>query len=511
MKSIEHKILQRYQYRLQLYRQGWNINYNESPEEKQARINRAKHDFAFFVRHYLSHYTIDPETHQHIPSPDFHIKTANLIKRHKNIKIFLRWGRGLGKSVLADLIIPLWLWINDQISYMVLIGNNQDKAQILLSDLQWEFENNELIKYDFGEQIKFGSWEKGYFITQNGFVAKALGMGQDTRGLRYKSRRPDYIVADDLEDKDTLKNPRIQDQLADWLLTAVIPTMDGATRRFIFAGNRFAPRMIQTVLEEKTKGWTLSQVNAYDPTTYEPAWKEKYSPDYFRKVEQEIGRIAAMAEFNNRPHTEGKIFTQEQIIFLDNYPRLNQFKAIVGHWDVAYSGKNDYNAVRVWGLYDNAFYYIDGFVRQAKMEDAVRWMASFQCSLSPTVSVRWQFEAQFWNDAVWDVITYIENEMQLRLNIVKTDPPRRKKFDRILRLQAYYQNKKIFYPAKKQNDPDLLEGLEQLFGIEPGYRTHDDAPDADEQAIAWLEHFLDRNHTPIITGSYKRNLKRRII
>jgi phage terminase large subunit-like protein len=286
--------------------------------------------------------------------------------------------------------------------------------------------------------------------------------------------------------------------------------MDGARRRFIFAGNRFAPRMIGTVLEEKTKGWIVNQVNAYDPTTYQPVWKEKYSPDYYKNLEQEIGRLSAMAEYNNRPHTEGKIFTADQIIFLDHYPRLNQFRAIVGHWDVAYSGRNDYNAVRVWGLYNNDFYYIDGFVRQAKMEDAVRWMCNFQQSLPPTVRIRWQFESQFWNDAIIELIERIEKQLNCRLNIIKVDTPRTKKLERILRLQAYYQNKKIFYPAKKRNDPDLLEGLEQLYGIEPGYRGHDDAPDADEQAISWLENYLDRHRTPIITGSYIRNQKRRL-
>jgi hypothetical protein len=33
-------------------------------------------------------------------------------------------------------------------------------------------------------------------------------------------------------------------------------------------------------------------------------------------------------------------------------------------------------------------------------------------------------------------------------------------------------------------------GIQQLKGIEPGYKTHDDSPDADEQAITKLSTYV---------------------
>jgi len=53
-------------------------------------------------------------------------------------------------------------------------------------------------------------------------------------------------------------------------------------------------------------------------------------------------------------------------------------------------------------------------------------------------------------------------------------------------MHPYYQNGRIYYNAKEKANNDMQVGLAQLFGIEPGYRTHDDAPDADEQAISDL-------------------------
>lgn len=509
MNKVNKIALESYQSKIEHFKTGSGIRLDESREEQIARISRAKRDFAYFVEFYLAHYITDPDTEEIVKSADFQIYIAKKVKREKRIKAILRWGRAQAKSVIADVFIPLWLWINDDIRYMVIIGNNFDKGQILQADLQAELEGNPHIAHDFGSQKVYGSWEKGYFRTKNGFVCKAIGMGQDVRGLRMKNLRPDYIVADDLEDKDTLRNPKKQDEIAQWILTSVLPTMDGSRARFILANNLFAPRMIQTVLEEQRPNWFIHTINAYNPVTYEPRWKEKYTADYWRLVEEEIGRISALAEYCNRPHKEGKIFKEEHVIWLKEFPKLNQFKAIVAHWDVAYSGNNDYNAVRIWGLYDNKFYYIKSFVRQTKMKEPVQWMCDVEKELPKTVSIHWQFESQFWNDAVLDTIKLVEEKNNIQLNLSKIDTPKSKKYDRIVKMEPYYQNRRIFYSAKMKGDPDTQEGNEQLFGIEPGYRTHDDAPDADEQAIRYLEQFIRRNKSVHKSGLYNNKNKRR--
>lgn len=503
---------ERFKARYERYKNGAISNLNETAEEKAARIERGKKNFKFFVEYYFAEYCTN-EDGSVIETPDFHIDFANKIKRDRSIKAIQRWARAHAKSVVSDLLLPMWLWVNDDIYYMVQIGNNEDKAKILIADLQAAFMNPRIV-YDFGIQKTYGTWEKGYFKTQNGFVCKAFGMGQDVRGLRLKSRRPDYIVADDLEDKDTLRNPKKQDEVANWLLTSVIPTMDGNRRRFIMAGNLFAPRMIQTVLEELRPGWWVHRIDAYNPTTYEPRWKAKYSADYWREMElgdNGIGILASRAEYCNQPHKEGKIFKEAQIQWGER-PRLNQFKVITAHWDIAYAGNknSDYNAVRVWGLYNPAktpdvvqFWYITSFVRQTVMKEAVLWMCEYQKQLPQSVKIHWRFEAQFWNDEVKRIIKEGEEEKNVKLHLVKIDTPRGKKYDRILELQPYFQNARIFWDKTKKADNDTIEGLEQLYSIEPNYRTHDDAPDADHQAIKYNETHISKGNNMIRSGKYK--------
>ena len=484
MKAADKKALAAYKKRLQFVRSSGTVNPYETDHEKRARIERAKRDYKFCVEYYFPHYATSE-------TADFQIKGAKLTKKNPTVKQFDEWGRGLAKSVHNDIIKPFWLWMQDQAHYMVLVTTSKDRASELLEDLRAEFESNPRIINDFGEQKNEGQWEKGFFITKGGFIAKALGAGQSVRGLRVKDQRPDYIVIDDLETKELIANPKRQLKLAKWIERDLIPIMDGSIRRLMYACNRFAPVMIQTLLQDRHPKWKVHHVKAYNPVTYEPTWHQKYSPTYYREVEAEIGVLAARAEYNNEPHIEGTIFKEEDIQW-KKLPKLNSFKVIVGHWDVAYAGTptSDYNAVRVWGLINKEFYYIDSFVRQSKMRAAAEWMADFQNNLPKTVIVHWRFESQFWNDEVERTIREVEDAWQLKLNIVKVDAPRTKKYDRILTLQPYYQNGRIYYNENKKSHKSTQEGLAQLYGIEPGYKSHDDAPDADQQAIQWLSSWI---------------------
>lgn len=472
MKRKDKLNIERYSKKLELIESSSSINPFETPSEQKKNISEAKKSFRKCVQRYFPHYATSEV-------PDFHIDFADKAKAKKNIKAFLEWGRAQAKSVFADILLPFWLWINGEPVYLVIVGNNSDRAKQLLEDLKAEFEVNPQINSDFGTQYNLGSWEEGFFITKGGFIGQALGMGQSVRGLRVKNKRPTIIVMDDCETKDLVQNPARQEKMANWVERDLIPTMDGEYRRFIQANNRFASRMIQIILQERHPDWLIHRVNAYDPVTYEPRWKSKYTADYFRTIEKEIGVLAARSEFNNEPHIEGTIFKNEDIQY-GQLPKLNTFKIIFGYWDVAYSGTStsDYNSIVVQGLKDRDFWEIDCFCQQCKMSVALGWMCEFQKGLPETVVVHWVFEAQFWNDAVESAIRDAERIHQTRLNIIKRQNPRKNKYDRILELHPYYQNRRFYYNEKLKPKRDHQVAMAQLFGIEPGYKTKDDYPDA---------------------------------
>jgi predicted phage terminase large subunit-like protein len=486
--------------KIKLIRQsGGEVNPNETKDEQKQRIERAKKDYAFMVEYYFPHYAT-------AKSADFHIEFANMVAKNKLFKGFAEWGRGLAKSVTTDILIPFWLHLRGEDVYLVIIGNSEKKAVQLLADLRAEFETNPRIINDLGEQKTYGSWEEAFFVTASGFIGQALGMGQNVRGLRVKNKRPNLLVPDDIETKDTIKNERRQNETVTWIRQDLLPTMDGDIRRFIQSNNAAYPIMIQKKLQELNPKWKVHSIKAYDPVTYKPRWKEKYDDNYYKILEEENGILPVLAEYNNEPHVEGKIFTEDQIQWT-KLPRIDHFETIIGHWDIAYAGTAtaDYNSVRIWGLKERQFYLIHCFVKKTKMRAAVDYMLDFQSGLPQANLMNWQYEGQFWNDEVQRTIKEAEDAHGHYLGLRQINNPRTRKYERILSLQPYYQNGRIFYNEKLKAHQDTLVGKAQLLGIEPNYNGHDDAPDADEAAISTLsKHIYSGKKGSILTGRVER-------
>jgi hypothetical protein len=450
----------------------------DTKDSKTARIERTKKDYRYMVKTYFSHIA-DCEC------GDFQIELAEKVKRHKTFKGFAEWPRGFAKSVHCTIFIPFWLHINDQSWYYLQISNCFDAASDLLDDLRAELEANQKIIRDFGEQKVIGKkWERGYFITANGYIGRALGVGQKVRGLRVGNRRPDLINADDMETEEINNNPQRQDSQAKWIERSLIPTMTGKFRRFLYSNNRWAKRMIQTILQEKHPTWFVHHLKAYDPATLESTWPEMYPKEYWETQIKELGTLACQAEYNQEPHTEGKIFT-DKLFRWEKTPRIDHYDHVLAYWDVAYSEKDtaDYNAIRVWGKKGDYYYLIKSFVRQCKMYDAIEWMFLFHSLVPSGVSLIFWYESQFWNDALQMVYKQLKKKYKWDIPLITDDRNKPNKYKRILTLLPYYQQGRIIYNERDKSSNDMQEGTAQLKGIEPGYKTHDDAPDADEGAI----------------------------
>lgn len=465
----------------------------ESVDEKLLRKENLVNRYDRFFEYYFPHYCTD-ENMKFSSCADFHVEFAHMVKQDQLITVAQQWGRGLAKSVHTDMGIPIWLWAQGEKLFEVIIGNNENAALKLLDDVRAEFTANERLIADYGKQQLLGQWEEGDFKTKDGrFIGKALGMGQNTRGLRDGGQRPNYVAADDLEDAKTVKNPARQNEISEWLRRAVIPMMVGPVRRFLFANNYFAPQTIQSLLIKKMPSMKVHRVNACDKNTFEPVWPERDSKEKYKIMAATIGMLPFLSEYCNEPHIEGSIFLASDIIYLKPslIPRFSEFDAVFGYWDVAYGGTDmsDYNAIVIFGAKNDKYYHIDSFCAQSKMEVALEWLAEWKIKQRSSRPVHLYYESQFWNDSVTKSIKAVERKKKISFNFIKHIQKKAAKYDRILTLQPYFQRKEIFFREFDMANPFAQVGLSQLFAIEPGYKSHDDWPDALESLIKLLEQF----------------------
>ncbi|KAA6331635.1 hypothetical protein EZS27_019785 [termite gut metagenome] len=292
----------------------------ETATERATNIRHSRSDYAYFCRRYFSHYC-------KCKNGKFQNDAARYVKSHPDMKAVFMWPRAHAKSTHFDIMIPLWLKFQEtpQLHLMVVVGKNEDSADVLLSDLQAELQFNRYLIADFGQQYNAGSWEEGEFVTKDGTAFFSRGRGQSPRGLRYRESRPDYIVIDDLDDDELCRNESRVRILTDWVKEALFGALDGGRGRFIMVGNLIGKcSVLNNIAHSETVH--LSRVEAINKEGI-PVWTEKYSKKEMEEMAAFMGYRAFQKEMMNNPITEGAVFKHDWIRWkkpcrLDQYDYL---------------------------------------------------------------------------------------------------------------------------------------------------------------------------------------------
>lgn len=451
-----------------------------NPKERAVRINRAVQDYNFFCTTYFAH--LMSPAGQLVANAPFHLEAAKYIHSHPEAQAVFEWARAHAKSTHISLLIPLWLKIQKAFKVMLLVGKSQDMAIRLLGDLQIELSYNERYIADFGEQIKKGEWEESHFVTQDNIAFFALGRGQSPRGMKYASNRPDYIVVDDIDDDELVRNPARVKQVTEWLLSAVYNTMRGGKGRFIVVGNRIGRNSVIASLADNP-AFHHSVVNALD-IHGKATWKNHYSTKELNQVRNTIGELAWQKEYMNNPILEGSIFKE---IKWTKPLALRHYAYLVCYTDPSFKNtdKSDYKATVLIGKTRQGHYHIlKAYVRKASVMEMVSWHYALYEELQQAGAVCSFFmEANYVQDMLLE--TFVKEGKQRRQHLPIQGDKRAKpdKFLRISHLQPYISNGILMLNETEKNNTDMRKLEEQFLLFEKGSRMNDDAPDAVEGAI----------------------------
>lgn len=501
-----------------------SVKITETKAEQDKRKSKAKKDFNYFVQTYLSVYA-------DCDCAYFHIEFANAVLADPNIFAAAEWPREHAKTVIICLAIPLWLKINGELDGMMLMSRTYEMAANALGDIQAQLQYNQLFIHDWGEQYSMGDWTDGDFTDREGIRYLALGRGQAPQGARKNEKRPNYGVCSDLDDYEIVNNEKRVDQVVNVILGALMNALALKGSRLIVENNRIHPRGILakivgdiTPQTPKREGLYHSKVfaterakhkKAYISEGGQPAWKERYTNEILERRFKKLGPTITAAEFYHEHNIEGKIFKNHMIRFR-KLPPLKKYVVIIGYFDPSFENKptSDFKAWRVWGGYitpSGAWerHCLKSFVRRTELLAAFQGMSSFEDTLPSGVAVIWYVESQFFNRPVQDALaTHNRDRVRSgkRLLVITTDErDKENKYTRIVRMEPAYTNNEVVFNIDEFHNPDMVEGNNQLKGIEPGYSSPDDSPDADEGAWFYLDqHIPGRDFEPII-GKYVNN------
>ena len=200
--------------------------------DRKVRMTTAEQSHEWFFSLYLADYLM-------YPSAPFQQEIFNLTERTDINHVVIVAFRGSGKSTLVTLSYPIWAILGaQQKKFVLILSQTQNQARMHLANIKSEFENNELLRADYGpleeESDEWGS--TSLVLSQYGARISAASTDQSIRGIRHGKHRPDLIICDDVEDLLSVKTYESRNKAHNWLTGEVIPAGDNRTK-LVMVGN----------------------------------------------------------------------------------------------------------------------------------------------------------------------------------------------------------------------------------------------------------------------------------
>jgi predicted phage terminase large subunit-like protein len=206
--------------------------------------------------------------------------------------------------------------------YVIIIGSSEEMAVEHLGDIANELRDNEELRAEF--KIKdFIQDQKTDIIVEciDGYQFRILARGaeQKIRGRKWRGRRPDLIVGDDLEDDEQVENKDRRKKFRKWFFRAA--------KQALRVGGRI--RVHGTILQKDALLMHLCHNSSWKSAIYkahksfsdfnEILWPERFSETTLRAIRQEFineGDSAGYAQemLNDPRDDEGNYLLVEQFL-----------------------------------------------------------------------------------------------------------------------------------------------------------------------------------------------------
>lgn len=235
--------------------------------------------------------------------------------------------RGHGKSTAMVIGLPLMIaleWARFPFfnrakraiqPYIVIVSDTIDQARSRIMDIRDELMENEALIAAYGYQgpvkgERKRKWTETHLELRNGVVIRAMGWSGKVRGLVRRGRRPNIIIADDMENDKAVETSGQRKKLRRWFTQALIPCgKAGELLTFVVGTILHADSLLaRFISDDHFPGWLKRRYAAqYNDKTGMPdpdgdgiLWPEYWTREQLAKRRREIGTLAYSQEYLNQ-------------------------------------------------------------------------------------------------------------------------------------------------------------------------------------------------------------------
>lgn len=263
------------------------------------------------------------------PVPEFHKEIWGLLTDAGKERILLAIPRGHNKTTLAKLNI-VWHFLFTRHRFCVYLSNTNNIAKNAVKDVL-AYMQSDNFRAVFGDIDIFKSsetdslWQfrlpmgNGQWKT---CIIRAVGAGQQVRGLNIDNQRPDLAVIDDVEDLENTDSETLQAKLDRWMFGPFLKALAKNRRKVIWLGNMLKKTSLLARLS-RNPAWNPvvfgSLVQNTQTDELSPLWPDLWTVEELKAdfiEHKNLGLVESwMCEMMNMPGHGENGFTEDQMFF----------------------------------------------------------------------------------------------------------------------------------------------------------------------------------------------------
>ncbi|MCG7407704.1 phage terminase large subunit [Paenibacillus sp. ACRRX] len=519
--------------------------------KRLTRIHRAEVDMLYFFYEYFSEARNPGNSDNLVPTtsvdmddaPNFHQKLSRILDSVSNVNRTARiaWAasRGHAKSAYLSNAFPVHEIAYRKRRMILIISETNAGSKKFIKWVAGQLKYNVKLRDDFGELLyeKKTMNEKDSeeaFLTTSGAKMEATSLGMQIRGFRNGAQRPDLILLDDLESRDSNNTPELRQKAKDWLNADLMPAYDPTQTAIIFMGTLVHHDSLLNYVLKERKDFVKNSFPAiikqperadlwaeferiykeYEPCDEEVAameemddetaapnvkaaltffesnrdemeegaevlWSSRFPIQFLMLEKMNYGNKAFNTEFQNNPiDEESQIFKPERFKYYDTAMKFDHSEYYFGMGIDFAMGKQkgDYSAIVTTAKHKKlgAYYVVDAFGARIHPDEFMRIIVEKVMQYQPDgIAAEAQMAQEFF---VQKLKQALQEKGYPARNRVKEIHQRTRKELRIEAMLPDIENGTIRF---NREHTLLLEHFERY-----GSKWHDDMPDALEMAIS---------------------------
>ena len=414
------------------------------------------------------------------PIPDFHMAMWDLCCSD-DPKVAIAAPREHAKSTAISLAYILTMMCFRVKRFCLLVSDTEGQAAEFLGDIKAELQENDLLKETFKIKDILKDTETNIivqFTDGERFRIIAKGSEQKVRGLKWRGKRPDLIVGDDLENDDIVMSPERRLKFQNWFRRALIPCGSDTCWVRIVGTIMHLDSMLNNLL--LSKNWKSLTYEAHNSDFTEILWEEKFSKKRLlgiRAVFEEANDLDGYSqEYLNKPVATGNQYFHPDYYYdferdkNDKWIKPNLEYYAAADFAISEKERADYTVIGVVGVDPEGIMYLVSMNKfRGDADVIIEELLATQKHYEPHV---FTFETEKIDKAIGPSL----NRAMLRKNIhlnIETIVPVKSKTTRGKSTQALHKAGHIRYDREASWFPDFYAEMQTITNTGPRGK-HDD-------------------------------------